>query len=216
MELRIVYDNEAKEGFKRGWGFSCLVGDQLLFDTGVDANTLLFNMQMFSVKLENIDKIVFSHEHGDHVGGFQILEKLGDVEIFAPSSFSSRFKKKLKSYSNVKLVEVAEAKEISHEIFTTGELGRFIKEQSLVVRTSKGLTVITGCSHPGLENILSVASRFGNIYGVVGGFHGFSKLEALRGMRLIVPCYCTMRKREMLSLYPESGKKCSVGYKIEI
>ncbi|MEM2046986.1 MAG: hypothetical protein QXQ21_03020 [Candidatus Jordarchaeales archaeon] len=44
MELRIVYDNEAKLGFKSGWGFSCLLGDHLLFDTGADADVLLFNM----------------------------------------------------------------------------------------------------------------------------------------------------------------------------
>jgi len=45
MELRILYDNEAKEGFKSGWGFSCLVGDKLLFDVGADLDTLIFNMR---------------------------------------------------------------------------------------------------------------------------------------------------------------------------
>jgi len=216
LELKIVYDNEAKGGFKKSWGFSCLVGDRLLFDTGADLETLLFNMRRFSVKLGSIDKVVLSHEHGDHVGGFRILGKLGDVEVFVPRSFSSWFKKKLKSYSNVDLVEIAEAREVSHEIFTTGELGRFIKEQSLIVRTDKGLTVITGCSHPGLENILRAASRFGDVYGVVGGFHGFSRLEALKEIRLIVPCHCTVRKREIASLYPESSVKCSAGCRIEI
>jgi len=34
MELKILYDNEAEEGFKSGWGFSCLVGDETLFDVG--------------------------------------------------------------------------------------------------------------------------------------------------------------------------------------
>jgi len=216
MELKIVYDNEAKWGFKKGWGFSCLVGDHLLFDTGADVNTLLFNMQRFLVRFEAINKVVLSHEHGDHVGGFQILEKLEDVKVFVPRSFSSQFKERLSSYPNVNLVEITKVEEISHNIFTTGELGHFIKEQSLIVRTNKGLTVITGCSHPGLENILKVASRFGSIYGVVGGFHGFSRLEALKGIRLIVPCHCTMRKREILSLYPESSVKCSVGCRIEI
>lgn len=40
MDLKIVYDNAAKVGFKRGWGFSCLVGESILFDTGADLNTL--------------------------------------------------------------------------------------------------------------------------------------------------------------------------------
>ncbi|MDH5689395.1 MAG: hypothetical protein OEZ48_16215 [Candidatus Bathyarchaeota archaeon] len=80
----------------------------------------------------------------------------------------------------------------------------------------KGLTAITGCSHRGLENILRKASRFGSIYGVAGGFHGFGKLEVLIGMRLIVPCHCTTYKRRILSHYPESSVSCSAGCMVEI
>ena len=195
MELRILYDNEAKEGFKSGWGFSCLVGDNLLFDVGADLDTLTFNMRRASVKFDSIDRVVLSHEHGDHVGGVTILNMLGDVEVFVPTSFSRSFKRKLAAYENVSLVEIDEASKVSNGFYTTGELGSFIKEQSLIVETDNGLTVITGCSHPGLENILKAASKFGEIYGVVGGFHGFSKLEALEGIGLIVPCHCTVRKK---------------------
>lgn len=217
MELKILYDNEAREGFKSGWGFSCLIGDRVLFDTGADVNTLLYNMQKFAVELGSINIIVLSHVHGDHVGGIQIVRELGKIEIFVPKSFSSSFKRRLASYPNVNLNEVDKAEEIYSRLFTTGEIGgTFLKEQSLVVKTSNGLTVITGCSHPGLERILKVASRFGTVYGVVGGFHGFSKLEALKGIGLIVPCHCTTRKREILSRYPESSMKCSAGCRIEI
>ena len=217
MELKILYDNEAMEGFRRGFGFSCLVEkEKILFDTGGDLGTLLFNIRKSMINPRNIDKIVLSHEHGDHTGGIQIVEYCGDVELFVPRSFSSRFKSRFASYPNVKLNEVGGAEEICKGVFTTGQLGRFIKEQSLIVKTGNGLTVITGCSHPGLENVLRVASRFGDIKGVVGGFHGFRKLGALRGMGVIVPCHCTVKKREILSLYPESTMKCSAGCRIEI
>jgi len=216
LELRILYDNEAKTGFKRGWGFSCLVGDRFLFDTGADINILLFNMNKSHVKFESINNVVLSHEHRDHVGGFQILRQLGRVEVYVPKSFSSQFKRRLASYPNVNLTEVSEAREISERFFTTGELGSTIREQSLIIKTDKGVTVVTGCSHPGLENILDKASHFGKIYGVVGGFHGFSRLEALKGVSLIVPCHCTTRKREILRAYSKSSKKCSAGCIIEI
>jgi len=216
MELRILYDNDAKKGFKSGWGFSCLVGDRLLFDVGADLDTLFFNMRRASVKLDNINRVVLSHGHGDHVGGIRILTMLGDVELFVPKSFSGRYKKRLTSYSNVTLKEVDEAEEISEGLFTTGELGGFTKEQSLIVKTDKGLTVITGCSHPGLDKIMKAASMFGDIYGVVGGFHGFSRLEALEEIRLIVPCHCTVRKKEILDLYPKTSIKCSAGCRIEV
>ena len=204
------------EGFRSGWGFSCLVGEKLLFDTGADLDTLLFNMQKFNVNLDGIDKIVFSHEHGDHTGGFQIIGLLRKVKVYLPKSFSRYFKNKISSFPNVELIEVSRLEEIDDEIFTTGELGFLIKEQSLIVKTNKGLTVIAGCSHPGLDKILRVASKLGRIYGVVGGFHGFNKLEILRDIDLIVPCHCTARKREILMLYPDSSVKCSAGCRIEI
>lgn len=216
MELEILYDNEAKEGFRRGWGFSCLVGRRLLFDTGADVEALIFNMLRLNVNFRAIDKIILSHEHGDHIGGIQIVRKLGPVEIVVPKSFSTNFKTWLSSQPNVYLKEVDEPEEISPHVFTTGELGLRIKEQSLIIETSKGLIVVTGCSHPGLENILRKSSAFGEIYGVVGGFHGFNKLETLKDLRLIVPCHCTMYKREILNLYPESAIKCSAGCTIKI
>ncbi len=216
MDVKILYDNEAMKGFRSGWGFSCLVGEKLLFDTGADLNTLLFNMHRFNVDLDRIDRIIFSHEHGDHTGGFQIIGLLRKVKVYLPKSFSRHFKNKISSFPNVDLIEVSRLEEIDDEMFTTGELGFLIKEQSLIVKTNRGLTVITGCSHPGLDKILRVASKLGRIYGVVGGFHGFNKLEILRGIELIVPCHCTARKREILMLYPDSSVKCSAGCRIEI
>ena len=215
-EIRIVYDNEAREGFRRQWGFACLVGDNILFDTGGDVDTLLFNMMRFEVNLALIDTIVLSHSHGDHAGGIGIVNKLGDVRVFVPRSFSGRFKRKLSSFSNVELVEVSRAAPISDGIFTTGELGQLTKEQSLVIETSKGLVVITGCSHPGLENILRSASQFGEVYGVIGGFHGFDRLRSLENISLVVPCHCTKRKRDILTLYPEISKVCAAGCRFEV
>jgi len=215
-QIRIIYDNEAKEGFRRQWGFACLVGENILFDTGGALDTLLFNMMRFEVKLALIDTIVLSHSHGDHVGGIGIVDKLGDVRVFVPRSFSGRFKKKISSRPNVDLVEVSVAMAISDGIFTTGELGQFTKEQALIVETSKGLVVITGCSHPGLENILRSAARFGEVYGVVGGFHGFDRLLLLENISLVIPCHCTKRKRDILALYPKSSRVCAAGYQIEV
>ena len=193
-----------------------MVGENILFDTGGDLDTLLFNMMRFDVNLALINTIVLSHSHGDHIGGIEIVDKLGDVRVFVPRSFSGRFKKKLSSRSNVDLVEVSVATAISNGIFTTGELGQFTKEQALVVETRKGLVVITGCSHPGLEIILRSAAQFGEVYAVVGGFHGFDRLKSLENISLVVPCHCTRRKRAILTRYPETTKVCAAGCRFEI
>jgi 7,8-dihydropterin-6-yl-methyl-4-(beta-D-ribofuranosyl)aminobenzene 5'-phosphate synthase len=47
-----------------------------------------------------------------------------------------------------------------------------MNELSLAVQTPKGLAVIVGCSHPGVENILAAARRIEpRLYTVMGGFH---------------------------------------------
>jgi len=52
-------------------------------------------------------------------------------------------------------------------------------EVSLAVRTSAGLVLVVGCSHPGIERIVEAASRLdGHIYAVFGGFHLLSAPDA--------------------------------------
>ena len=46
----------------------------ILFDLGInigqrDPSPLLFNMNALEISIEDIDIIVISHNHGDHVGG---------------------------------------------------------------------------------------------------------------------------------------------------
>jgi 7,8-dihydropterin-6-yl-methyl-4-(beta-D-ribofuranosyl)aminobenzene 5'-phosphate synthase len=47
-----------------------------------------------------------------------------------------------------------------------------MNEVSLALRTPKGLAVIVGCSHPGVEKILAEAAKVDSrLYTVTGGFH---------------------------------------------
>ncbi|KAF5436411.1 7,8-dihydropterin-6-yl-methyl-4-(beta-D-ribofuranosyl)aminobenzene 5'-phosphate synthase, partial [Candidatus Methanophagaceae archaeon] len=64
MKLRIVYDNEAKEGLKCDWGFSCLIetgNRKLLFDTGASGAILSQNMGQLGIEKEELEFIVLSH-----------------------------------------------------------------------------------------------------------------------------------------------------------
>jgi 7,8-dihydropterin-6-yl-methyl-4-(beta-D-ribofuranosyl)aminobenzene 5'-phosphate synthase len=43
---------------------------------------------------------------------------------------------------------------------------------SLAIRTPRGLAVVVGCSHPGVEKILAEAAKIDSrLYTVTGGFH---------------------------------------------
>jgi len=211
-KLTIVYDNEVmKQGLKSGWGFSALIETEqaspILFDTGDDGSALLYNMQELGIDAKRIGTIVLSHDHGDHTGGLHsILEINGDAEIYAPPSL-------LRRLSGRGVKAVTKPVQICAGVFSTGELKGI--EQSLVLKTNKGIIVLTGCSHPGVSEILREASRFGKISGIIGGLHGFRDFDRLRGLSLICPCHCTQYKSEILRLFPNSYEECGAGLKLE-
>lgn len=219
MKLSIVYDNEAKKGFIRDWGFSCLIesGDRLLlFDTGGSAEILAHNMRLLGRQKEDIEIIALSHSHGDHIGGLEAVLH-PEVAVWLPHSFPSGVKKGI-AKNAAKIVEVSEPTEIVPGVYTLGDFGVPVTEQSLVLEPhgGEGVVVLTGCAHPGLENILAAATRFGELYGVIGGFHGFDKLESLHRLKLIIPCHCTVHKRKIAALYPEQTVRCGAGEVIEL
>ena len=214
MKLTIVYDNEVfkKEiGLKSDWGFSCLIESNdtnILFDTGTKGNILLDNMRKLNLDPKIIDKIVISHEHGDHNGGLNsLLSYIGNVEIFKIGSNSI----------NEKIKTVEGSQLVSEGIYTTGRLaGSPIDEQSLVLKGKKGWYVLVGCSHPGVEKILHKARQIGNIVGIIGGFHGFNDLSILNDLDLICPCHCTKYKKEIKMTFPKVYYDCGVGKIIDL
>ena len=89
-------------------------------------------------------------------------------------------------------------------------------EQSLVVKTERGLVVIDGCSHPGVGNILQAASQFGRVYALIGGLHGFREFALLKDLGLVCPCHCTQHISEIKRLYPEKYVEGGAGRVIEL
>jgi 7,8-dihydropterin-6-yl-methyl-4-(beta-D-ribofuranosyl)aminobenzene 5'-phosphate synthase len=71
--ITVVYDNNPYiEGLTTSWGFACVIKEAektILFDTGGDSAVLLNNMQQLGMDPKEIDVVVLSHIHGDHVGG---------------------------------------------------------------------------------------------------------------------------------------------------
>jgi len=207
IEITIVYNNiPYAPGCTCQWGFACLIRgprDTILFDTGGDGRVLLANMERLGVDPREIDCVVLSHVHGDHTGGVaSLLPRLEPVRWYIPADFVASFRKSLESAGH-RVITVSDPLEICPGVFSTGELGTGIREQSLIVESEAGLVVITGCAHPGIVDIAATAKKQRNreIHLVLGGFHlgSYSEAELARiverlqalGVQKVAPSHCT-------------------------
>ena len=207
-ELIIVYDNNPYDNrLRTAWGFSCLIRlaqKSILFDTGSDSSTLLHNIIQLQIDPREADAVVLSHIHSDHVGGLSgFLQQNSAITVYLPQSFPKGSKDEVESFG-AKVEEVYGARGLLPGVYTTGELGDGIKEQSLLVTTSKGLVVVTGCAHPGVIEIIQRTKEVvpdDKVYLVIGGFHlsgaSSAQIESIissfiqLGVERIAPCHCS-------------------------
>ena len=196
LEIIPLYEEARKdESFDFGHGVSYLIRTDsatILMDLGnnpVESVHLpsLQNMQSLEIPWEEIDAIVISHPHPDHIGGIKAWQDntlsfgdfAGDVNelpIYVPASIT---------YAGATLIQSSEPTLVSKDIATTGliaypevfPISLFSAkgyEQGLVIHVAgQGLVMITGCGHPTMEKlVLRAETLFGEqVIGVVGGLH---------------------------------------------
>jgi 7,8-dihydropterin-6-yl-methyl-4-(beta-D-ribofuranosyl)aminobenzene 5'-phosphate synthase len=149
-----LYDNTAwDQNLIPDWGFSCLVesdDQKILFDTGAKTDILAGNMKKLGLESLQIDSIFISHDHWDHTGGLPAVVEKNQVCVYAPESYAG-------GGDMPGIVRIREPQEIVKNIYSTGELKQV--EQSLVICLDNDeVTVISGCSHPGVGEIIKATS----------------------------------------------------------
>jgi 7,8-dihydropterin-6-yl-methyl-4-(beta-D-ribofuranosyl)aminobenzene 5'-phosphate synthase len=207
LKFTVLYDNyAAREGTKADWGFSCLIEGAektILFDTGTKPDILRHNVDALKADLGRVELVVLSHAHEDHTGGLPAVpQRNSNVEVLFPASSGEGFANRVaKTGASSRAIDGPA--EICRNVFLTGEMGTAIREMSLILDTPRGLVVVTGCSHPGIVEILNRAKEIRNkpIHLVFGGFHlGGASEAAVRdilaafkalGVERCGPTHCT-------------------------
>jgi 7,8-dihydropterin-6-yl-methyl-4-(beta-D-ribofuranosyl)aminobenzene 5'-phosphate synthase len=201
--ISILYDNHAQEGLRPGWGFSAWVsvGDEsVLFDTGADKLVFEHNARALGCNLSTLGALALSHEHCDHIGAVSSVVRKG-LRLYVPASFARRFSSERRR--GIEVVAVRGSAQICPGVKSTGQFGRKIREQALLVDGAEGPVLITGCAHAGIVAVADLATKLAGrpLALILGGFHLYRHDEAevryvaeqlLRlGVARIAPCHCT-------------------------
>jgi len=209
-ELRVtilVDNNPGPPGLRSAWGFSALVeadGVKILFDTGPDPGVLEQNARRLGVDLSDVDFVVISHQHGDHVGGLPYLARVSPgLRVYVPGGSDQAVLRSIRSLG-FEVIELNEPTELSEGVWTTGSMWGPPAEQGLVVNVSGlGAVLITGCAHPKVELMAQRAAEMmgTRLYAVLGGFHLGSASEARLeeiarvfgslGVEFVAPLHCS-------------------------
>lgn len=196
LEILPLYENDGLPGLQTGKGVSYLIRTDdatILFDLGdnttaASPSPLLQNMNKLGISLDEIDEIVISHQHPDHLGGRNWWTKdtfsldgltqppLGDMPVYIPEEMT---------YPGSAPILSKMPALLSKGVATTGVIP-YVQpfpvwlaiprgdEQALAVNVSGvGIILITGCGHMGLETLLARGETLFDapVAGVVGGLH---------------------------------------------
>ena len=216
FDIKILYENSViKEGFLSGYGLSILIYNHftekyILFDTGSNGEILLNNINQFELSPSDIKKAVISHNHKEHAGGLdELYEANKDIEIYIPIENKIPYQRK---YTDAKIIGVSEFSEIDTNIYSTGQLGTYLKEQALFLKTvDNEIIILVGCSHPGLDEIIAKANAIASVKAVIGGFHNLRNFTCLQNIKFIGACHCTQFLDLIIERFPEQYSSISAG-----
>lgn len=158
---------------------------KMLFDVGEVYQGLAHNLAQLRISLHEINDIVISHRHIDHIGALpDMIDLFDNQRIYLPEQLGEPHLKnhpqkynflkpnpdggydlaingieldKVMNYQDIYLVS-EEGIRIHENIYSTGCVGDWMREQAIVIdQKDLGITVILGCSHPTVEILVSKA-----------------------------------------------------------
>ncbi|HDM70588.1 MAG TPA: MBL fold metallo-hydrolase [Thermotogales bacterium] len=135
MRIYILCEDTENKPYLSEHGFSALVefeGSKILFDTGM-TDVFIKNAERMGLDLNDVDDVVISHGHYDHIGGLERFFKYRKAGkklrvwvgegIFVEKYSDERFagvRLDTKRYDDVEFIHVGESVEIKKNVFVWG------------------------------------------------------------------------------------------------
>jgi 7,8-dihydropterin-6-yl-methyl-4-(beta-D-ribofuranosyl)aminobenzene 5'-phosphate synthase len=209
MRIQLIAQGSTPEDRRtEDWGVAFLIGEDLLFDTFGKPAVFLKNCEICGIDLKRLRHVVISHDDWDHIAGLQdVLRLNSNVDVFLCPHANTSLKTSVAG-AGALVIEAGERMQVCPEVYTSGELignssGRLIYEQALVIESTRGLALLTGCAHPGIVTLVAHVQQLWKkpVQTVIGGLHlkdssseaileTIKKLKAL-GVAQVAPIHCT-------------------------
>jgi len=209
MEIQLVVEGSHPwELWMKHWGLSFLIDRTILFDTFANYRALGIKLKKANIDVAALDTVVISHNHWDHIGGLpKLAETRRGMTLYLPPAVNEATRTKLRE-RGCTIVDSSTPQKLKDKILLTGCLattydGKEMLEQALTIQTDKGLVLVVGCSHPGIQAMVAKAKALygGPVRGIVGGLHFMESSKdaihkaalALKDEKLefIAPLHCT-------------------------
>ena len=230
MKLTVLVDNHSliDKYYLAEPALSFYIEDEdkkILFDTGY-SDVIIKNAEAMNINLQEINTIVLSHGHNDHTGGLVYLKDLKqDIDLYCCENVDEEkihgehvitCPIKLKDLpNNFKLHIGNNPQKVSEHLTFLGRIERVIQplrmlgndplydDSALLYKGNEDISIITGCSHSGICNIVNQAkniSEISNINKIIGGFHLLNNIDitnevcdyfSTQNINEIMPCHCT-------------------------
>ena len=230
LEILPLYEEAVVNGdLISGHGVSYLLTTDkgsILLDVGnnpekIKPSPLLQNMDHLGKSLDEIDALVISHAHPDHLGGVESwregmvsigpnIRSTSGIDIFVPVELNDP-KPVISNHPTLISPGVVTTGAIPYqEVFPLNFIDPISWEQALIVNLNdRGLVLITGCGHPGLKELINRAEDLyeQKVVAVVGGLHyGDSEAPDLAGQIV----FLLEKQLELVALSPHDSEAAAL------